>query len=78
MMRLRSSKLARLGAVVITALALFATPALAQEKEEKPFEEPGIAFLPRSDPYIQWIAGTVIVAACLFVAFKNPHRTHLD
>jgi hypothetical protein len=78
MMRLRLSKLARLGAAALTALALFAAPALAQEKEEKPFEEPGIAFLPRSDPYIQWIAGTVIVAACLFVAFKNPHRTHLD
>lgn len=78
MMRSRLSRWARLGVVVVTVLALLPMPARAQEKEEKPFEEPGITLMQRSDPYIQWIAGTVIIAACLFVAFKNPHRTHLD
>jgi len=73
----RPSKLAHLGAV-IAILAWLVIPAPAQESAEKPFEEPGVTFLARSDPYIQWIAGTVIVAACLFVAFKNPHRSHLD
>ena len=60
------------------ALTLFCVPARAADEAEKPFEEPGIAYAARRDPYIEWIAGTLIILACLFVAFKNPHRTHLD
>ena len=77
-MRFRPSRLARLAIAATTMLSLFAVPAPAQEKEEKPFEEPGISYLQRRDPYIEWIAGVLIVVACLAVAFKNPHRTHLD
>jgi len=70
--------MARWALVVATAGALFAIPARAEEPAEKPFEEPGITYLQRRDPYIEWIAGAVLATACLFVAFKNPHRTHLD
>ena len=69
----------RFAFAALTALALLACPArAAEEPADKPFEEPGIAYLERRDPYIEWIAGAVLAAACVFVAFKNPHRTHLD
>ncbi len=77
-MRVRPPRLVRLAIAAVTILSLSAAPALAQEKEEKPFEEPGITYVERRGPYIEWIAGALIVIACLLVAFKNPHRTHLD
>lgn len=77
-MCLRSRTVRRFAFAAATALALFAAPARAAEEADKPFEEPGISYLERKDPYIQWVAGALLTAACLFVAFKNPHRTHLD
>ena len=75
----RSRTVRRFAFAAVTTLALFAAPArAAEEAEDKPFEEPGITYLERKDPYIQWIAGALLAAACVFVAFKNPHRTHLD
>ena len=68
----------RLALLVVTVGVLFVVPARAEEPADKPFEEPGITYLQRRDPYIEWIAGTLLAAACLIVAFKNPHRTHLD
>jgi hypothetical protein len=64
--------------VGIVVAVLHGTPAWAEEPAEKPFEEPGIPYLERKPPYIQWIAGGLLAAACLFAAFKNPHRSHLD
>jgi len=63
---------------MLAGLALLAVPVEARAEDEKPFEEPGIVYLPRQEPYIQWLAGGLIVVACLAVAFKNPHRTHFD
>jgi hypothetical protein len=59
---------------------LFVTPARADDddRKSKPFNEPGIEYLQREGQYIQWLAGALIIAACLFIAFKNPHRSHLD
>jgi hypothetical protein len=69
----------RFALAAFTALALLACPArAADEPANKPFEEPGISYLEHRDPYVEWIAGAVMTVACLFVAFKNPHRTHLD
>ncbi len=69
----------RFALAALTALALLACPArAAEEPADKPFEEPGISYLERRDPYVEWIAGALLAAACVFVAFKNPHRTHLD
>ena len=76
--RVRRRRRLRLAFLLVPILLLFAVPARAQDQAEKPFEEPGVSYLPRRSPYIQWIAGALFVAACLFVAFKNPHRTHLD
>jgi hypothetical protein len=78
-MYVRSCTVRRLALVALTALIFLAGPArAAEEPAEKPFEEPGISYLERRDPYIEWIAGAVLAAACISVAFKNPHRTHLD
>ena len=73
----RPRKLARVSLVVLTALALFITPARAEE-EKGPFREPGIRYVAYRKPYVEWIAGTLIIVACLLVTCKNPHRTHLD
>lgn len=70
----------RLGLGLGLALSLLAAPAAAQNDEDKPlrFREPGISYKDMRKPYIEWVAGTLIVLAVLFVTFKNPHRTHLD
>ncbi len=60
--------------------ALVASPAQAQQDkdDDQPFHEPGIDYKEHHKPYIEWLAGTLIVVACLLIAFKNPHRSHLD
>jgi hypothetical protein len=77
-MRVRRHRMARLGVLAVVFLALVAVPARAADTPERPFEEPGITFLAYHDPYMEWLAGAVIIVACLIVAFKNPHRTHMD
>ncbi len=78
-MRAGGSWWRRLALGGLMALALAAPSARAQEEEDTgPFFEPGITYRKSERPYIQWVAGTVIIAGCLFVAFKNPHRSHLD
>ena len=55
----------------------FALPVLAQQSEEdKPWFD--VPTLELQKPYIQWIFGMLFVAVSLLIAFKNPHRTHLD
>ena len=71
------------GAVCVLAAGLLIglvapTVRAADAPPDKPFEEPGITYMQRSDAYIQWIAGSLFIAACLLIAFKNPHRSHLD
>jgi hypothetical protein len=50
----------------------------AEGEPERPFEEPGITYMQRGETYVQWIAGSLFIAACMLIAFKNPHRSHLD
>jgi len=80
MMRLRPRKLFRLGFAAVVLAALLAVPARAanDDEEEKVFREPGIQYVEEGRPYIQWISAVLMAAACLFIAFKNPHRSHLD
>ncbi len=77
-MRMRASRWARLLTGAILMLGLAATPARAQNKDDKPFTEPGIVFADATMGYIQWLAGVLIVAAVTLVTIKNPHRSHLD
>ncbi|MEW6251868.1 MAG: hypothetical protein AB1716_14575 [Planctomycetota bacterium] len=59
-------------------MALGLTVAPVQAADNKPFREPGIVFPDESGAYITWLAGALFAAACLLVAVKNPHRSHLD
>lgn len=78
-MRERLRKWARRAVPVVVLLSLGLPRATAQEGEqEKPFQEPGITYRETQKPYIQWAVGTFLILAVLAVAFKNPHRTHLD
>ncbi len=68
----------RWGVCVALVVMCLAVPALAQQSDDadKPWlDVPALEF---HKPYIQWIVGTLFVAGCLLVAFKNPHRSHLD
>ena len=57
-------------------LACLAAPAFAQD--EQPTEFRDVDLKPRVKPYIQWVMGTLFIAAVVGLAMKNPHRTHLD
>ena len=59
---------------VVPAIAL-ALPALAQE-EEKPWNY--VPVLESEKPVFQWLAAVLFMVGCVAIAFKNPHRSHLD
>ncbi len=63
--------------LVTVVLGGLVVPAQAEDDKE-PWREPGIRYLKYQKPYIPWLIGSGIIIACLFVAFKNPHRSHMD
>jgi hypothetical protein len=77
-MRVHWQRWIRFGLAGVLALALLGPPAVAQDDEDQRFREPGINYMAFREPYIEWIFGAAIIVACLAVAFKNPHRSHLD
>lgn len=78
-MRLPSTFLRRLAVVAVTSILFFSPASFGQEEEAKgPFREPGITYREVQKPLLAWVAGMLIVVACLLVAAKNPHRSHLD
>ena len=61
----------------IAALALVlcaAVPALADDAG--PYYDVPVQEL--QSPYIQWIFLALFTVLTMLVAFKNPHRTHMD
>lgn len=75
----RTRRVRRWAAILALCLGVLAAPVRAQEEEDTgPFREPGIAYKESRRPYIQWLAGSLIIIACLLAGAKNPHRTHLD
>ena len=58
-------------------LLICAVPALAQStsSDEKWID---VTHLPWNKPWLQWLLATLFAVMCLLVAFKNPHRSHLD
>jgi len=53
-----------------------AAKAQSQDEAEGPWYD--VPALPPEKPWLQWVVGTVFGLACLAMALKNPHRTHLD
>jgi hypothetical protein len=63
---------AALGLLLFTGVPVFA------QEEEKPWVEPGLTMLDAEKPWAQWLMGFFFVVVCAGIAFKNPHRSHLD
>jgi hypothetical protein len=68
----------RVGLATLLLILMLAIPARAADDEKAPFREPGIRYLPEGSPAITWVIATVLIAGTLFIAFKNPHRSHMD
>jgi hypothetical protein len=82
-MRPSRRNLVRWGLVTVLGMVSLAAPAFGQRRDEeegdkKTFREPGVEYLEEKSQYIQWLFGALMIAACLFIGLKNPHRTHLD
>lgn len=62
----------------LTALAAVA-PAAAQPKDDEeklpPFDVRGLT---ASKQWLPWVIAFLFVGATVGIAFKNPHRSHLD
>lgn len=71
------NRMARRCLAVLVTVAAVATAAAQQSDVKLPpfYDVPAIE---DSRPWLQWIVGTVFIAACLGVAIRNPHRSHLD
>jgi hypothetical protein len=71
--RLLTGALGSLALVSVVA----APPALAQDDDDAPYFDVSPTLAPVS-PWKQWVAAGLFAAGVLAIAFKNPHRTHLD
>jgi len=76
-MKPRRGRWLRLAALSMTCLCLLAAPAWAKEEGERqpPYDVPGIE---HHKIWVPWIFAFLFAGACIAIAFKNPHRTHLD
>jgi hypothetical protein len=64
---------------LVTALAALAPPALAQrsgdEEPQPPFDVQGLS---HTRQWVPWVMAFLFAGATIAIAFKNPHRSHLD
>ena len=77
-MRFRFTKLIRLVLAATVGLLLTVAPARAADDNGQPWRDPKINYIQYEKPYLPWVAGTLIIVACLLISFKNPHRSYLD
>ena len=59
-------------------LAMFATPAFAQRDKDEDLRWYDVPALEQKRIWIPWVTAFLFTAGCMLIAFKNPHRTHLD
>lgn len=65
---------------VLTAMVTVAAPALAQkssgdEEPLPPFDVPGLS---HTKQWVPWVVAFLFTGVTIAIAFKNPHRSHLD
>ena len=65
---------------LVLILMYVSAPVLAQQDDDGPYREEGLQYLPKNKarPWINWGFGIAFMVGCLILAFKNPHRSHLD
>ena len=68
----------RLTLALTLVLAIFAAPAFAQQNEDDDLRWYDVPALEQKRIWIPWVAAFLFTAGCVLIAFKNPHRTHLD
>ncbi len=68
----------RLALALTLLLAIFAAPAFAQQNEDDDLRWYDVPTLEQKRVWIPWVAAFLFTAGCVLIAFKNPHRTHLD
>ncbi len=69
----------RLAITITMVLLITAGPALAaDDDEDKPWFDPAVGRLTAEKPWLQWLVGVGFLVGVAAIAFKNPHRSHLD
>ncbi|MBW7906147.1 MAG: hypothetical protein LC135_16720 [Phycisphaerae bacterium] len=72
----RFSSFLRCLAAALVCTALIAPPAFADDEEKPPPYD--VSALKRERQWVPWVAAFLFAAGVIGIAFKNPHRTHLD
>lgn len=67
----------RWGLAAVVGLSAFAAPAYGAKDDEKlpPYDVQG---LDNQRIWVPWIFAFLFAAGCVMIAFKNPHRSHLN
>lgn len=60
-------------------LVVLTAPALAQQNSDDA-DQPwlDVPNLEYKKPWLPWLFGAIFIIGCVAIAFKNPHRSHLD
>lgn len=78
-MKLLSRRSVRRLAAAGLLLVMSTAPASAQAKKgDDPMPPYDVAPMPRERAWVQWVFAFLFVAGVAALAFKNPHRSHLD
>lgn len=63
----------------LIVLIILAPPALAQKSGDEeplpPFDVPGLS---RTRQWVPWVIAFLFAGVTIAIAFKNPHRSHLN
>jgi drug/metabolite transporter (DMT)-like permease len=66
----------RMALALIVVALLLSVRTFAADGDDVPWMD--VPALPFQKPWVQWLFGAGFVILCLPIAFKNPHRSHLD
>lgn len=77
-MRMRRRRWAHLGVLAALFLVLSAPAATLAAEREEPKPPYDVSGFPRKKVWVPWVFGFAFAGACVAIAFKNPHRTHMD
>ena len=62
----------------VSVLPMLAVTALAEKKDVESFPPYVVVGYEPGSQWIGWVLAFLFAVGCLLMAFKNPHRSHLD